>query len=124
MAAYDAEAFVGEAIESALAQDWPSERLEVVVCDDGSTDATAAVVASYVERYPGRVRLIRQANGGPCAAVNAALAAARGEWLGLLDADDVWPRDKLRVQGEVLKARPDVGLIYGDMRVIDEHGDV
>ena len=124
MAAYNAEPFVAEAIESALAQDWPADRLEVVVVDDGSTDGTAAVVASYVERHPGRVRLIRQANAGPCGAVNAALAAARGEWLGLLDADDVWPRDKLRVQGDVLKARPEVGLVYGDMRVIDEHGDV
>ena len=103
MAAYNAEPFVAEAIESALAQDWPADRLEVVVVDDGSTDGTAAVVSSYVERLPGRVRLIRQANGGPCAAVNTALAAARGEWLGLLDADDAWPADKLRVQGEVLR---------------------
>jgi GT2 family glycosyltransferase len=124
MAAYNAEAFVGEALESALAQDWPADRLEVVVCDDGSTDATAAIVASYAERFPGRVRLIRQANAGPCAAVNTALAAARGEWLGLLDADDAWPAGKLRVQGAVLASRPAVGLVYGDMRVVDAAGTV
>src|SRR4051794_33266044 len=124
MAAYNAEPFVAEAIESALAQDWPEERLEVVVCDDGSTDGTAAVVQSYLARYPGRVRLIRQANGGPCAAVNTALAAARGEWLGILDADDAWPSDRLRVQGDVLHARPAVGLVYGDMRVVDAAGEV
>ncbi|WP_157591981.1 glycosyltransferase [Solirubrobacter soli] len=124
MAAYNAEAFVGEALESALAQDWPADRLEVVVCDDGSTDGTAAVVRGYETRFPGRVRLIRQANGGPCAAVNTALAAARGEWLGLLDADDAWPVDKLRVQGAVLASRPSVGLVYGDMRVVDAAGDV
>ena len=76
----------------------------------------------YVARHPGRVRLIRQANGGPCAAVNTALAHARGEWLGLLDADDAWPANKLRVQGDVLHARPEVGLVYGDMRVVDETG--
>ncbi|HEY6890850.1 MAG TPA: glycosyltransferase, partial [Solirubrobacter sp.] len=124
MAAYNAEPYVAEAIESALAQDWPADRLEVVVCDDGSTDATAAVVAGYAARYPGRVRLLQQANAGPCAAVNTALAAARGEWLGLLDADDAWPVDKLRVQGEVLRSRPSVGLVYGDMRVVDAAGDV
>ena len=124
MAAYNAEPFVAEALESALAQDWPADRLEVVVCDDGSTDGTAAVVSSYVERFPGRVRLIQQANAGPCAAVNTALAAARGSWLGLLDADDAWPADKLRVQGEVLRSRPSVGLVYGDMRVIDAAGAV
>src|SRR4051812_49765036 len=78
MAAYNAEPFIAEALESALAQDWPADRLEVVVVDDGSTDGTAAVVASYVERYPGRVRLIRQANGGPCAARKTAPAPARG----------------------------------------------
>jgi hypothetical protein len=124
MAAYNAEPFVAQALDSALAQDWPADRLEVVVVDDGSTDGTAAVVSEYVRRFPGRVKLIRQANAGPCAAVNTALAAARGEWLGLLDADDAWPHDKLRVQGAVLAARPEVGLIYGDMRVVDEHGDV
>src|SRR5690349_5141074 len=100
MAAYNAESFVAQAIESALAQDWPEDRLEIVVVDDGSTDRTAEVVERYVAT--GRVRLIRQANAGPCGAVNTALAAARGEWLALLDADDAWPPDKLRVQGEVL----------------------
>jgi hypothetical protein len=124
MAAYNAEPFIAEAIESALAQDWPADRLKIVVVDDGSTDGTAAVVSRYVERHPERVRLIRQPNAGPCGAINTALAAARGEWLGLLDADDAWPPDKLRVQGAVLDARPEVGLVYGDMRVIDEHGDV
>src|SRR3954454_11043704 len=97
MAAYNAEPFIAEALDSALAQDWPADRLEIVVCDDGSTDGTAAVVSGYADRYPGRVRLIQQENGGPCAAVNTALRAARGEWLGLLDADDAWPADKLRV---------------------------
>jgi hypothetical protein len=122
MAAYNAEPFIAEAIESALAQDWPADRLEVVVVDDGSTDGTAEVVERYLGT--GRVRLIRQANAGPCGAVNAALTVACGEWLALLDADDAWPRDKLRVQGAVLESRPEVGLVYGDMRVVDEHGDV
>jgi glycosyltransferase involved in cell wall biosynthesis len=124
MAAYNAEPFIAEALDSALAQDWPADRLEIVVVDDGSTDGTAAVVEGYVRRHPGRVRLIRQANGGPCAATNTALAAARGEWLALLDADDAWPREKLRVQGAVLAARPEVGLVYGDMRVVDAEGNV
>jgi len=118
MPAYNAGPYIAEAIESALAVDWPGDRLEIIVVDDGSTDDTAEVAA----RYP--VRLIRQENGGPCAAVNTALAAARGEWLALLDADDAWPVSKLRVQGEVLASRPEVGLVYGDMRVIDEAGEV
>src|SRR3954454_22940854 len=124
MAAYNAEPFIAEALDSALAQDWPQDRLEVVVVDDGSTDGTAGIVSDYVARFPGRVRLVQQRNGGPCAAINTALAHARGEWLGMLDADDAWPPDKLRVQGEVLAARPEVGLVYGDMRVVDADGAV
>jgi glycosyltransferase involved in cell wall biosynthesis len=118
MPAYNAAPYIAEAIESALAQDWPQDRLELIVVDDGSTDDTAEIAA----RYP--VKLIRQANGGPCAAVNTALKHERGERIALLDADDAWPVDKLRVQGALLDARPEVGLVYGDMRVVDADGAV
>jgi Glycosyl transferase family 2 len=124
MPAYNAERFVAEAIESALEQDYPADKLELIVVDDGSTDSTAAIVARYVERHPGRVRLIRQPNAGNVAATNTALAAARGELLALLDSDDAWPRSKTRVQAALLAARPEVGLVYGDMRVIDADGRV
>jgi glycosyl transferase family 2 len=124
MPAYNAERFIGEAIQSALDQDYPADRLEVVVVDDGSTDATAQIVSGFAERFPGRVRLISQANAGNVAATNTALAAARGELLGILDSDDVWPRGKARAQQALLAARPEVGLVYGDMRVIDPDGRV
>src|SRR4051794_23053204 len=88
MAAYNAEPFIAQALNSALSQEWPAERLEVIVVDDGSTDGTAALVEEIAARHPGRVRLIRQANGGACAAVNTAFHAAHGELLALLDADD------------------------------------
>jgi len=52
IAAYNAEAFIGEALDSALGQDYPAELLDVVVVDDGSTDATAAIVAGRAERHP------------------------------------------------------------------------
>jgi glycosyltransferase involved in cell wall biosynthesis len=124
VAAYDAEPFVAEALESALAQDWPADRLEIIVVDDGSTDGTATVVAGLAARHPGRIRLIRQANAGACGATNTALAAARGELIALLDADDAWPAGKLRAQTAVLAARPEVGLVYGDMRIVDARGRV
>jgi glycosyltransferase involved in cell wall biosynthesis len=124
VAAYNAEPYIAEALHSALDQDWPAEKLQIVVVDDGSTDGTAAVVEAIAVEHPGRIELIRQANAGATGAVNAALAAARGELIGLLDADDAWPRDKLRVQSAVLAARPEVGLVYGDMRVVDADGGV
>jgi glycosyltransferase involved in cell wall biosynthesis len=86
MPAYNAEASVERAIASALDQTEP--QIEVIVIDDASTDATAAVVAQIAER-DGRVRLLRSAvNSGPGAARNRGLDAARGEWVALLDADD------------------------------------
>ena len=86
--AYNAERFIAEAIESALAQTHPS--LEVVVVDDGSTDGTAAAA----EGYPG-VTLLRRPNGGIGAARNTGVAQATGDFLAFLDADDVWPAGSL-----------------------------
>jgi succinoglycan biosynthesis protein ExoO len=86
VAAFDAETFVAEAIESALAQ---TERdLEVIVVDDASRDGTANLVMA-LSAADSRVRLIRQeVNQGPSAARNRAIDAARGQWLVVLDADD------------------------------------
>ena len=123
MAAFDAERFVGEAIESALAQDDPSEVVEVIAVDDGSTDATAAIAQRPADTS-GRVRVIGRPNRGNVAATNTGFAHARGDVVALLDADDAWPRDRLRRAVDVLVARPGVGLVYGDMTVIDEDGEV
>jgi hypothetical protein len=113
VAVHDGEAFLGEALESALAQEHAP--LELIVVDDGSADASAELAAAY------GARVIRQANAGTAAAVNTARDAARGELLALLDADDRWPGDKLARQVEALGG---AGLIYGDMTVIDAGGSV
>jgi len=127
VAAYDAEPFVGQAVRSALAQDYPPERLHVVVVDDGSRDTTAAVVEAVAAEHPGRVTLVRQENRGSVGAVNRAAAqpaAQAADLLAILDADDAWPAGKIAAQVEVFAARPGVGLVYTDMRVIDADGAV
>src|SRR5690349_6084007 len=116
MTAFDCERFVGEALASALRQDYPADRLEVVVVDDGSIDATAAVVEPIVAG--GRVRLVRRVNGGNVAATNTALAYVRGEVVALLDSDDAWPADHVRTAVDLLAARPSASLVYGDITVI------
>jgi Glycosyl transferase family 2 len=105
--------FLAEALESARAQ--TLEPLEIIVVDDGSTDGSAEIAAKL------GATVIRQANTGTAAAVNAARAHATGELLALLDADDVWPHDKLARQ---VAALGDAGLVYSDLTVIDERGDV
>jgi hypothetical protein len=119
IAAYNYERYVGRAIASALAQDYPPELLEVVVVDDGSTDNTAIVVRELAARFPQRrIRLISQPNGGLTSAINRALGEADGELLAVLDADDVWMPDKIRRNQETLAARPELGLVFSDMAIV------
>jgi glycosyltransferase involved in cell wall biosynthesis len=87
---YNGEAFLREAVESALAQTHPPA--EIVVCDDGSTDETPRIAQSLPVVY------LRQENAGVSAARNAAIARATGDAFAMLDADDIWLPDKLAVQ--------------------------
>jgi teichuronic acid biosynthesis glycosyltransferase TuaG len=111
--AFNAGTFVHEAIESVRAQtyaDW-----ELLVIDDGSTDATAAVVESHCQR-DGRIRLIRQENHGPAAARNAGMRAAQGTFFAFLDSDDAWDPEYLSCQLEVFQKHPDSALVAGVAR--------
>jgi len=90
--AYNSEAYVTDAIESALAQTY--RPIEMIVADDGSVDRTAELVKSYGPR----VVYLRQENRGPSAARNLALRSATGEYVAFLDSDDVWHPQKLEVQ--------------------------
>jgi hypothetical protein len=122
VAAYNYADFIGAALDSALNQDYPADLLDIVVVDDGSTDDTPAVLEEYRAAHPDRITVIRQANAGNKAAANAAVQAARGELLAMLDADDVWPAHKTRRQAERLAADPGLGLVYCDTTVIDAEG--
>jgi glycosyltransferase involved in cell wall biosynthesis len=106
MAAYNAAAHVGEALQSVLAQDW--QPLEVVVVDDGSTDRTGEIVRSYRD-----VIYVRQENAGPAAARNRAFAESHGALVAVLDSDDLMAPDRIRRQAEYLDAHPDVGAVLG-----------
>ncbi|MBC7799466.1 MAG: glycosyltransferase [Gemmatimonadaceae bacterium] len=102
--AFNAASTVAAAVQSALNQSVPP--IEVIVVDDGSSDDTAHVAAACGPR----VQVIRQANGGPGAARNAGIRAARGSWIGLLDADDTWMPTKLERQ-LTLDTDPHIGII-------------
>ena len=116
--AFNLARYLPAAIESALGQDPPGGSIEVIVVDDGSTDDTPRVLDSFSDR----VKVIRQPNGGLVSAVDRGLAAVTGEYVALLDADDEWPRDRLRRHAAILDGTPTLGLVHGDMEVIDAHG--
>lgn len=114
--AYNSARFIGHALRSVRTQTYQPH--EVIVVDDGSTDDTRAVVAAA----GADIRYIRQPNQGVSAARNAGLAAATGELICFLDADDLWEADKLRAQVDFMRDHPDVGLVFSDESEFDEHG--
>jgi len=103
---WNAEKFLVPALESLLEQDY--ESYEIVVCDDGSTDRTAEIISSYP-----MLRVVRQPNRGPAAARNAAIRESNGTFLAMFDGDDLWPRNRLRLQAAYLTDHPDVGCVLG-----------
>ena len=106
---YNKEALVGRTLESVLAQSYRD--FEVVVVDDGSRDGSAAVVESFDDP---RIRLIRQENAGVSAARNRGIAEARGEFVALLDGDDIWRENYLQTQFELTQKYPQCDVFATD----------
>ena len=113
---FNGAATVGEAIESALAQTFGG--LEVIVVNDGSTDATA----DLLRRYSGRVRVIDRPNGGIAAARNTGAAAATGQYLAFLDCDDIWMPTMVERAVAALDADAACVLAYCNCTVMDSDG--
>ncbi len=104
--AHNDAAFIGAAIESVLAQDY--RPVEIIVIDDGSSDATVQTAAAYGDP----VRVIEQANSGAAVARSRGMEAARGALIAFLDADDYWLEGKLSAQVAHLERHPEVGAVY------------
>ena len=120
--AYNAAKYLPVAIESVMAQTFEDWRILLV--DDGSTDNTAEVVAPFLERLGPKIRYIKQPNSGVSAARNNAIRNATGEFLALLDADDVWLPCRLRESLKSFEGRPQVGVAYGFLSRITPDGTI
>jgi glycosyltransferase involved in cell wall biosynthesis len=112
--------FVAKAVASVRKQTMTD--VEIIAVDDGSTDGTQAVL-DELRRTMGVV-WFQQEHGGPARSRNRGIAAARGEFLALLDCDDVWLPEKLELQVALMRAHPEVGLVHTDYEGVDEHGAV
>jgi glycosyltransferase involved in cell wall biosynthesis len=110
---YNGEAFLEEAIASVVSQQFGN--WELLVIDDGSTDQSLETARRFARNDP-RIRVLSHPDGcnhGMSATRNLGLANARGEYIGFLDADDLWVPEKLAEQVSILDSEPRVGLIYG-----------
>ncbi len=120
MAAYNHERFVGEAIQSVLAQ--RGVDFEFLIEDDASSDATPDVVRAI--RDPRIAFVAKTRNEGAYATHNNLLRRARGEFVAVINSDDVWPDpDKLAYQAGILQAHPEYGATFGRPAYIDERGN-
>lgn len=119
IAARNAAPFVAQAVESALAQTYPA--VQVVVVDDGSTDATPQILARLAAREP-RLLVLARAHGGMAAALNAGVEASQGELIARLDADDVALPDRLRMQVDALYGHPRAAAVGGAGIFVDAAG--
>ena len=115
---YNHEDYIAEAIESVLAEKWPADRFEFVLLDDGSTDATPERVKPYLSH----LTYIRQENQGIHRAVERLMGSLKGDVLIPCSGDDAWCPGRIELTVERMRERPDVGLSYGDMEVIDGSG--
>lgn len=106
MPAFNAEAYLREAVASVLAQTYPN--VELVLVEDGSSDGTMETCAALASAHPERIRLLHQANQGPYRARNVGISVARGEYIAFLDADDWWMPDCLSRLHEALRDSPAV----------------
>ncbi|MGD0809098.1 MAG: glycosyltransferase family 2 protein [Acidimicrobiales bacterium] len=114
--AYNAERYLGEAVRSVLGQSWRS--LECIVVDDGSTDSTPDIVASFTDE---RLHYHRKQNEGTVSAArNRGVALASGEFIAFLDSDDVWLPSKLEAQMGLFRSRPELGVVYCAYGITDE----
>ncbi|HOW36387.1 MAG TPA: glycosyltransferase family A protein [Candidatus Omnitrophota bacterium] len=110
MGVYNGERFIREAIDSVIAQtcsDW-----ELVVVDDGSKDRIAKIVKEYQDRYPDKIRYYFQENQGAAGAKNAGIGYARGEYVAILDSDDIFMPEKLGKQVRFLDSHSNVAFLW------------
>jgi glycosyltransferase involved in cell wall biosynthesis len=106
--------YLGQAIESVLSQ--TLQDFEIIVVDDGSTDNTREVALSYKDT---RVNYVHKDNGGVSSARNTGIKTSRGEYIALLDSDDIWLPDNLERKVKILDSHPDIGLVCSDAYFLD-----
>lgn len=115
---YNKEKWIEKTLSSVLNQsftDW-----EAIIVDDGSTDRSVEVVEKFILKNPGNWVLIKNQNAGQCRTRNSGIARATGEYVAFLDADDIWSRNKMSDQVQVLRNNSDVSLVISPYLIFSD----
>lgn len=120
MPVFNAEAYLGQAIESILNQTY--QEFEFVVIDDASTDRSAKIIQSYAQKDKRIKVFTNKKNCGLGDSLNRGIAAAEGDYIARMDADDISNHDRIQKQLELIKAKPHIKILGGNAKVIDENG--
>ncbi len=104
---YNCASYLGEALESVISQTYND--IEIIVVDDGSTDDSAKVAKKYL----GHITYLYQENAGISAALNFGISHAKGDYFAFLDSDDIWKKNKLYLQMEIINTTPEIAMVFG-----------
>lgn len=113
---FNCATYLAECIRSVLNQTY--KNIEIIVVDDGSTDNTQEII----ECFHGQIIYLYKRNGGVSSARNAGILKASGDYLALIDADDLWVPEKIAEQVEYLERRQNLAMVVTDVQYIDENG--
>jgi len=125
---YNKGPFLAQCLESILEQTYPE--LEIIVCDDGSSDSCPGIIKEYEEKYPGRVRgIYNQSNKGPAHARHQAILAAKGEYIATLDSDDLYyDPDKLTREMDLIERYQEIEkkdiMAFSNVVMLDRDGNL
>jgi len=114
---YNSENFIDDSIKSALGQEYPGSEYELIIVDDGSQDGSMEKIKNAIQKYNTRgvaCSVHEKTNGGTASARNLGADKARGEYIGFLDADDVYLPQKTRMSVDALRFGPNTGIAYSD----------
>lgn len=117
---YNYGRYIGQTIESVVSQDY--DNVEHIIVEDGSTDNSVEVIQAYTERYPLKVKLIKQSNHGQTYSINAGLSQVSGDIVGWINSDDTYCVGAFSEVVRVFRENPDIDIVFGDLIMVDSMG--
>lgn len=116
---YNKEEFIERTLKSVFVQDM--NNWECIIINDGSTDSSLKKLNDFIKIHPGNWKVVTQENSGQTSARNQGVKLAQGRYLAFLDADDLWPKTKLRSQFNALESNPDATLVLSAFAIFKDH---